>query len=76
MTEPAHILEPVNEVDDDPHGVFQASESAIAAMARKTLLRAGIYTPTAKHITDAREFARIEYQAQAQHAMRTGSVRP
>ena len=40
---PARILDvPVDEVDGDPLGVFEASESAIASMARKTLLRAGI----------------------------------
>jgi hypothetical protein len=61
-------------VDDDPEGVFEPTEYALAAMARKTLRRAGIYEPTAKQIADAREGARIEYAAQAQHAIRTGKV--
>jgi hypothetical protein len=43
-------------------------------MAHKTLRRAGIYEPTAKQIADARESARIEYAAQAEHALKTGRV--
>jgi hypothetical protein len=62
------------QVDDDPENVFEPTEGAIAAMARKTLLRAGIYSPTAKQVDDARESARIEYTAQAEHALKTGRV--
>jgi hypothetical protein len=76
MTEPARILgEPIDEVDDDPHGVLEPSEGAIAAGARKILLRAHIHSPNAQQIADARESARIEYTAQARHAIETGVVR-
>jgi hypothetical protein len=43
-------------------------------MARKTLRRAGIYSPTAQQIDDARESARIEYAAQAEYVLRNGRV--
>jgi hypothetical protein len=45
-------------------------------MARKTLLRAGVFSPSDQQIADARESARLEYRALAEHAIRTGSVRP
>jgi hypothetical protein len=61
---------------EDPLEVLAASESAIAAMARKTLLRAGVHSASAQQTADAREAARIEYAAQAVHALRTGSVLP
>jgi hypothetical protein len=70
----AYALDLDEDSDADPEGVFEPSESAISAMARKTLARAGIYEPTAQQIADARESARIEYAAQARHAIKTGRV--
>jgi hypothetical protein len=60
--------------DIDP--VFEPTEAAVAAMARRILMRAHVYEPTAKQVADARTSARLEYQAQAQHALRTRKVLP
>jgi hypothetical protein len=70
----AYALDLDEDTDTDPEGVFEPSESALAAMARKTLIRAGIYEPTAKQIADARESAKLEYAAQAEYALKTGKV--
>ena len=59
---------------DDPEGVFEPTESAIAADARKLLLRAGVLSPTAQQIDDARESARLILRAQAEHVIRTGRL--
>ena len=76
MTDTSNEIDPAEVVDDDPIGFLEPTEGAIQAMARKLLQRAGIFEPTAKQIADARESARIEYAAQAEHALRTGTVRP
>jgi len=44
---------------EDPIGVFAMTEAAADAAARKILQRAGVYSPTAKQLDDARESAAI-----------------
>jgi hypothetical protein len=64
----------MTDTNDDPPGVFTASDAATEAAARKLLRRANVFEPSAEQLEDARESARIEYAAQAQHAIRTGKV--
>ncbi len=63
-----------NTSTDDPLAVFEPTEAAIAADARKLLRRAGVFSPTAEQTKDARESAAIQYRAQAEHALKTGKV--
>jgi hypothetical protein len=55
MSEPAKILGEPFYGDDDPLGVFSPSEAAIAAMADKTLRRAGVFEPSVEQVAAARE---------------------
>jgi hypothetical protein len=62
----------MTDTSDDPLGVFEPSAAAIEADANKLLRRARIYHPTPLQLENARESARVEYQARAERALRTG----
>jgi hypothetical protein len=59
---------------DDPLGVFQPTQAAVDAGARKLLRQRHVYEPSLQQLEDARESYRLEYQAQAEYVLRKGKV--
>jgi hypothetical protein len=70
----AQILGEPYEPDPDPLGVFAMTDAAADADARKLLRRARIYDPSPAQLDAARESARLEYEAAARYAIKTGKV--